>query len=160
MTKSELETVVLANLEKLYRVAKRMVSNPVEAEDLVGATLTTGFQLYDRCDGEFPVAWLVKIMLNHAKRTYRNDKRNGDLSLLDSVVDPSIHDKFMNCVHQVDITRALEDLPWEYREAVILCDIEEISYKEVAVVLEVPIGTVKSRLARGRKLLIAALAYE
>ncbi len=160
MTKSELETVVLANLEKLYRVARRMVSNPADAEDLVGATLITGFQLCDKCDGRFPLAWLVKIMLNHSKRTYRIDKRNAERPLLDSVSDPSVHEKFMSCIHQADISRALESLPWEYREAVVLCDIEEIAYKEVALVLEVPIGTVKSRLSRGRKLLIAALAYE
>ena len=112
MTKPELETVVLANLEKLYRVARRMVSNPTDAEDLMGATFITGFQPCERCDGEYPVAWLVKIMLNHSKRTYRSEQKNGDLPLLESVFDPSIHDTFMSCIHHADITRALEDLHW------------------------------------------------
>lgn len=160
MTKLELESVVLANLEKLYRVARRMVSNPSDAEDLVGATLITGFQLCQKCDGQYSVAWLMRIMLNHAHHRYREQKRESSLSLDDSISDPDVHDRFMSCIHQADIANALGKLPWEYREAVVLCDIEELSYNEAAIALEIPIGTVKSRLARGRKQLIALLAYE
>lgn len=154
MTPAELESCVLPKLDVLYRVAQRMVSGSADAEDLVAGTLEAGFRACAQCDGRYPIAWLLKIMRNQCRHHHR--RRDAEIpteSDLEVVIDPSAHHQFLARITEMDILAALERLPEEYRLVVTLCDLEEFDYSEAAVALDVRVGTIRSRLNRGRKML-------
>lgn len=157
---ADLESVALSQLPLLYRVALRMTRSPHEAEDLVGQTLLRAAAAWHRFDGAHPRSWLIKIMRNEFLGSIRQTSGRPPAVSLEEF---ELSEEGLEAnLHQRSDVRAildsLEQLPIEYRLAVTLCDVEELSYEEAAEAMEVPIGTVRSRLSRGRKLLQHQLA--
>ena len=155
-------------MDSLYAAAMRMTRNPADAEDLVQETYLKayrGFGGYEQ--GTNLKAWLYRILTNTFINTYRSKKRRPTESDLDDVEDlylyrrlggleaaaagRSAEDELLDIYTDDEVKRALEELPEQFRMAVLLADVEGFSYKEIADILEIPIGTVMSRLHRGRK---------
>lgn len=158
--KPPFEEVARTELPVLYRVARRLARNDAEAEDLVGTTLLLAARAYDAFDGRHPRAWTIQILRNEFFGQARK-RANRPETALDSVAEPSDEGFWREVEWRAvggDLMRALDGLPEAYRLAVALCDVEEMSYNEVALAMEVPVGTVRSRLFRGRRLLRARLA--
>jgi RNA polymerase sigma-70 factor (ECF subfamily) len=166
----EFEEVALAHLDSLYRSALRFTHNRAEAEDLVQEAYLRALRSFHRFNpGTNCRAWLFTIMrnlfLNRLRRAGREvleDDSSAWGSVLDSgsalaLPSSSPEEEFLQTVLHGDVDRALRALPLVFREAVILVDLEGLSYKEVAQVLGCPMGTVMSRLSRGRHLLRQAL---
>lgn len=168
------EAEALGHLDALYGVACRMTKNPADAEDLVQDTMIKAMRARHQFQpGTNLKAWLFKILTN----TFINRFRRGGLerSILEGKEHAPLAEGWVgaasvNGMRDVEtqalsplvgaeIERALDELPEEFRLAVVLSDVEELSYKEIAEVMGCPVGTVMSRLHRGRKLLQAAL-YE
>jgi len=162
----------LAHLGAMYGVACKLTRNPTEAEDLVQDAFVKAMRARHQFHpGTNLKAWLFRILTN----TFINKYRRGGLerSVLDGPDADPLADGWVsaNTMRQLrdpetlalmpivegEIQRALDALPTEFRVAVILSDIEELSYEEIAQIMGCPIGTVMSRLHRGRKLLQRAL---
>ncbi len=158
----------------LYTAALRMTRNPADAEDLVQETYLKAYRAFGSFqEGTNLKAWLYKILTNTFINSYRARKRRPEQSELDEVEDlylyrrlggleaaaagRSAEEEVMDLFADEDVKRALESLPEQFRIAVLLADVEGFSYKEIADILDVPIGTVMSRLHRGRKALQKAL---
>ena len=165
-------TEVLAHSDGLYAVACRLTRNPAEAQDLVQDALVKAMRARDQFSaGTNLKAWLYRILTN----TFINSYRRGGLekSVLDGPDADPLADGWVSVstmrqlrdpeqvallpVVESEVRRALDALPPEFRLAVILCDVEEFSYEEIAQMMGCPIGTVMSRLHRGRKLLQRSL---
>jgi RNA polymerase sigma-70 factor (ECF subfamily) len=163
---------VLPLLPSLYGAALRMTRNPSDAEDLVQETTLRayrGFASFE--EGTNLKAWLYRILTNSFINTYRKKQREpktvdgpDDLDewfLFDRLgaqnVERSAEDDVLDRIPDADVKAALEGIPENFRMAVLLADVEGFSYKEIAEITEVPIGTVMSRLHRGRKALEKAL---
>ncbi|WP_158409171.1 RNA polymerase sigma factor [Fimbriimonas ginsengisoli] len=151
--------VVSTEIPVLYRVARRLVLNEADAEDLVGQTLLLGAKGWASFDGRYARSWLIRILRNEHLGRIRHRAIRPE-SALAEVAEPS-DDGFWKEVSWravgEDILRELDRLPEEYRIAVALCDIEELSYEEAADAIDVPVGTIRSRLFRGRRLLRSRL---
>lgn len=167
------EEEALEHLDALYRMALRLTRNPADAEDLVQETYLRAFRFRDRfIAGSNLRAWLFKILSNAAISRFRHiSHETADTSLdrmeefdLYSQTDAgggpeeSAESEALSGILDVDVRRALEDLPEPFRLAVLLSDLEGFSYREIADMLEVPLGTVMSRLFRGRRMLRKQLA--
>ena len=175
--REEFEEIALEHLNSLYSMALRLVFNKEEAEDLVQETYLKAYRFFDTFQkGTNIKAWLYKILRNtfinkyrkavstpgeihyedvesiYIKTTYAQENRSEDFT-------DTLEDKYSDLSNLMDddIKRAINSLPLEYREAILLSDVEELSYKDVSEITNVPIGTVKSRLNRGRKLLQKSL---
>ena len=153
----DFEEAALPHLNDLYRTAARLVGGRTEAEDLVQETYLQAWKCFHRFQtGTNCRAWLFKILLNkinhHRRRWFKLIKETED-ALEGLAYEPPIPEHLCD----EDVLRALEKIPQHYREAILLTDVQEFSYKEVAFILKVPIGTVMSRLSRGRRLLRVAL---
>ncbi len=159
---------MLAHLDTLYSVASRMTRSTTEAEDLVQDTIVKAMRAKDQFEpGTNLKAWLLRIQTNTFINRYRRGGMERDLfegpdadPLADGWVGASTMRSMRDAETQAlkplieaELTRALDELPEDFRLAVVLSDIEELSYKEIAEVMGCPIGTVMSRLHRGRKLL-------
>ena len=160
----------LDNLNSLYRAALRMTRNPADAEDLVQETYLKAVRsahLFDeRLNGR---AWLFKILTNSYRDRYRKQAKSpkqvdieevGEFALYDRITATYPEKKpgesveeFMHKFLDDDVKAAVERLPDRYRLVVLLADIEGFSYKEIAEIIDAPMGTVMSRLFRGRRLL-------
>lgn len=151
--------VLEQNLELLYRVANRLTGNATKAEDLVSETIEIAFRAWSSFDGKFPKSWLIKILRNQFFQQVRKTKTRNEAPLDDS--NEPIENNFWHAVDkklEADlILEALDRVSEEYREAIILCDVEELDYAEVAMILEIPPATLRSRLFRGRKILRSKL---
>ena len=156
-------------LDSLYGAALRMTRNPADAEDLVQETMLRAYRAFDRFEpGTNLKAWLFRIMTNAYINTYRKRQREPRKVSTSEVEDFDLYRELKNHDTQFeatpesivldslvdsDITDAIEDLPDQFRLAVVLADIEGFSYAEMADIMQVPMGTVMSRLHRGRKAL-------
>ena len=153
--KGKFEDVVMTELPVLYRVAKRLTLDPADAEDLVGQTLLNASRAWEKFDGRHPRSWLIKILRNeHLTELRRRGARPVTSAQTDD--DQSSCDPWPAVPAKLTaelILVALDKLPEEYRLTIALCDVEEMSYEEAAQALGVPLGTIRSRLFRGRKLL-------
>ncbi len=162
----EFEALALVHLDRLHDAALRLTGNRAEAEDVVQETMLRAYRSFHRFSpGTNCRAWLFTIMRNTFLNRLREDGRQGleaDPSALEGAgaagpapvaafEDPEEH--FLHSVLHGDVDRALTALPLAFREAVVLADLEGLSYREIAEVLGCPIGTVMSRLSRGRALL-------
>jgi RNA polymerase sigma-70 factor (ECF subfamily) len=157
------ETEVLPHLDVLYRVARRMTGNAADAEDLVQETLLKALRGWDGFrPGSNARAWLLTILRNAFINGYRRRKREPiamDIdtaerhSILQDVAESDPEGTFFTKLVDETVLAAVEALPEEFREALVLSDLEGMPYAEIAQVLEVPVGTVKSRLFRARRLL-------
>jgi RNA polymerase sigma-70 factor (ECF subfamily) len=155
------EAEAMPHVDRLFRHAMWLERNRAEAEDLVQETLVQALQSFHRfTTGTKCRAWLVSI-LQHVRSNRR--RKLGRL-----VIDSGIEERVANVVPFLppipdrvtdeDMLLALQQIPPHHQEVILLCDIEEMTYKEIAAALEVPIGTVMSRLHRGRELLRIELA--
>lgn len=147
----------------LRRYANALVRNAAEADDLVQDCLERAVARWGqrRADGDTR-SWLYSILHNLAVSRWRTLRRRGAMTTIETV-DPALlaepPDQEQG-IARSDILRALDRLPEEYRAAILLVTVEELSYADAARVLGVPIGTVMSRLSRGRARLAAAMADE
>ncbi len=161
-------------MDQLYGAALRMTRNAADAEDLIQETFLRAYRGYERFEaGTNLRAWMYRILTNTYINSYRAKQRRPEESDLADVEDlylyrrlggleasqrgRSAEDELMDLVTDSEVQDALEALPEQFRVAVLLADIEGFSYKEIAEMLGVPIGTVMSRLHRGRKGLQKAL---
>jgi len=164
----------LEHIDGLYRTALRLTRNPADAEDLVQETYLRAFRFRDRFIPDSNLrAWLFKILSNTAISRFRHlSHEQGDTSLDDmgefelygqaagnrgGGLGESAEEQALNQILDIDVRHALEELPEPFRLAVLLSDVEGFSYKEIADVLDVPLGTVMSRLFRGRRMLRSRL---
>ncbi len=159
-------------VDSLYNTAYRMTRSAEDAEDLVQETFFKAYKYYDKFEeGTNLKAWLFKILKNTFINNYRKKKlepRSVDFAEIEDSFERIVRrdsaepagdpeTEFFNGVLDDDVRKALESLPYDYRMVVILADLEDFSYKEIAEILDCPVGTVMSRLYRGRKLLEKAL---
>lgn len=155
------EDVALRELPVLYRMAQRFLGSGPDAEDLVSQTLLLAAKGWASFDGRFPRSWLIKIMKNEFLRL-RRSSHSAPVGFGDAPEPCDEGREWRDLDTQLlseTIISELDGLPEEYRLAVSLCDVEEMSYDEAARALEVPIGTIRSRLFRGRRLLRDKLAW-
>lgn len=166
------EEQALPLLDQLYGGALRMTRNPQDAEDLVQETYLKAFNAFDSYkQGTNLKAWLYRIMTNTYINSYRKAKRRPTESSADELTDfqlytTSGHDSTglesaevaaLKVMPDSTISEAMNDLPEDYRMVVYYADVAGLAYKEIAEIMDTPLGTVMSRLHRGRKLLRKAL---
>ena len=161
-------------LNSLYSTALRLTKKPADAQDLVQETLLKAYKAYDRFEaGTNLKAWIFRILTNSYINIYRYKSRRPkevDIENTEQMfmyhklrgstatdVSKSVEDEFLNSITDIEISKAIEDLPEQSREVVLLFDVEGLSYAEIAEMLKIPAGTVMSRLHRGRKSLQKAL---
>ncbi len=155
-------------MPSLYSGALRMTRNTADAEDLVQETYLKAYRAFASFEeGTNLKAWLFRILTNTFINAYRAKQRRPGETDLDDVEDlymyrrlggleaamagRSAEDELLERFTDDEVKQALEDLPEQFRVAVLLADVEGFSYKEIAEILDIPIGTVMSRLHRGRK---------
>ena len=163
------------HMASLYSAAMRMTRNPSDAEDLVQETYLKAYRAYGTFqEGTNLKAWLYKILTNTYINAYRARSRRPEQADVEDVEDlylyrrlggletatigRSAEDEALDRFTDEEVKEALESLPEAFRIAVLLADVEGFSYKEIAEIAEVPIGTVMSRIHRGRRALQKALA--
>lgn len=166
------EQDALALMDSLYGAALRFTRNPPDAEDLVQETYLKAFRAWRQFEpGTNLKAWMFRILTNTFISSYRKERREptivsadgrSDFDLYQNLLeyvspDPSAETEVLERMVDEDVKQALSDLPESFRMAVVLSDVEGFSYKEIAKMLGIPIGTVMSRLHRGRKALQKAL---
>jgi RNA polymerase sigma-70 factor (ECF subfamily) len=162
----EFEQEALPHMDILYNYAMRMTSNPDDAHDLLQETYLKAYRFWDKYEkGTNIRAWLFRIMKNTYINLYRKTVKEPDTvdydeiknfynTIKDESADPNdLQEKLFGQLLDDEVAKALESLPEDFRTVVILCDIEGLTYEEIADFVECPVGTVRSRLHRGRKLL-------
>jgi len=157
------EETFLPCLDAAYNLARWLTRNAHDAEDLVQEAYLRAFEHYDSFRGQSARAWLLAIVRNACYSHLRRAIPAGEAAEFDERVhtpERTSADPESLALKEADsrrLTQALEELPEEYREAIVLRELEELSYKEIAAILGVPMGTVMSRLNRGRDRLRADL---
>lgn len=157
-TINEFEVLAMPYMQALYRTACRRLGNQTEAEDIVQETYLQAWMSFHRFERDTNFqAWIFKIMANTIQRHYSKTRR---------MVTGQEEDVFEQVTYQPPVTQelhdkvvlaALNDVLEQFRAVILLADVQEFSYQEVAAALGIPIGTVMSRLYRGRKQLRPAL---
>lgn len=172
--RAELEDEALSHIDALYRTAVRMTGNPTDAEDLVQETYLRAFRSLNQFRlGTNLRAWLFKILTNAFINDYRKRTRRPRSTSLDNVEDYYLYshlidsgiqpgtsgpeDDVISRIPDAEVIRALEELPEQFRQVVLLADVEGFAYREIAEIMSIPVGTVMSRLHRARKRLQRSL---
>lgn len=160
------EEAVLPHLDAAYNLARWLTRNDADAEDVVQEAFLRAFKFFSGFHGEDGRSWLLSIVRN-TSYTWMQHNRSPELSV---PVDNELHEiesKDLNpealLVQRADtlmVRQALEELPVEFREVLVLRELEEMSYRDIATITDLPLGTVMSRLARGRKRLHQALTNQ
>jgi len=156
MKRQEFEGTALPHLNDLYRTATRLLADSTKADDVVQDVYLQAWKSFDRFEvGTNCRAWLYKIlfhMIHHHRRKWFNSRMVKESEeILDRVA--ASPEPMPEHLTDEEILGALDRVPQDFRAVVLLVDVEEFSYKESSGILNVPIGTVMSRLSRGRKLL-------
>jgi RNA polymerase sigma-70 factor (ECF subfamily) len=169
----DFENTALPHLGSLYGAAFRLTRNPRDAEDLVQDVMLRAYRFWDSFEPDSNCkAWLFKILTNTFINQYQKTKRHREVlsaalceqEATDGVL---VHERalsqrdpegiLLDQSLSEDVSAALAELPADFRLAVVLCDVEGFSYKEIADIMDCPVGTVMSRLHRGRRLLRQSL---
>ena len=175
-TRSRLEQAAIEHIDALYRTALRMTRNPSDAEDLVQETYLRAFRsLHQFTEGTNLRAWLFRILTNTYINEYRRRQRRPNSSSLDNIEEFYLYDHLVDSRVQPgserpedvvlqrltvdDVNAAIDELPEDFRQVVLLADVEGFSYREIAEIAGIPVGTVMSRLFRARRRLQRSL-YE
>lgn len=173
--KSKFTRLVLVHFAALERYAISLCRNSFDADDLVSETILRAFESFNRVRDEGKIKqWLFRILKNVFINYCRKQKNTlliesvlesesnpdgEDFSLFESIAksnfveDGNPEKKFISILTSDQIDKAINELPVDFREALILCDVEDFSYAEISDILKVPIGTVRSRIARARNIL-------
>jgi len=168
--KTKFSDQAMQYMDALYTAALRLTHNPADAEDLVQETYLKAYRAYGGFEeGTNLRAWLYRILTNTFINNYRSKKRRPDETDIEEIEDlylyrrlggleaaaagRSAEDELLDWFSDAEVKEAVESLPEQFRMAVLLSDVEGFSYKEIAEILDIPIGTVMSRLHRGRKAL-------
>jgi RNA polymerase sigma-70 factor, ECF subfamily len=171
---ADFENVAMEHLPSLYSAAMRMTHNPADAEDLVQEVYLKAYRGYGGFEeGTNLKAWLFRILTNTYINMYRAKKRRPEQSELDEVEDLYLYQRLggaeavaasrtaediaLESFTETEVQEAVDALPEAFRIPVLLADVEGFHYKEISEILDIPIGTVMSRLHRGRKALQKAL---
>jgi len=162
----EFEREAVPHMDILYNYALRMTGSRDDAHDLVQETYLKAYRFWDKYEkGTNIRAWLFRIMKNSYINRYRKEVKEPETVdyeeiqnfyniIRDEATDPNdLEEKIFGGLLEDDVAKALESLPEDFRTVVILCDIEGLSYEEISEFVECPIGTVRSRLHRGRNIL-------
>jgi len=172
MRRKEFEHLARRYQRDIFSAALRLTGNYSDAEDLAQEAFLKAYMAFDQFQlGTNFRSWLLRILTNTHINRYRRSKRTPDTiawedftlqgerqDVVESPAPPRPEHEVLSTVPDEVVGPALNDLPAEFREAVILSDIHELSYKEIAATLDIPLGTVRSRIFRGRKLLRETLA--
>jgi RNA polymerase sigma factor (sigma-70 family) len=164
------DQVMLPHLDAAYNLARWLSASAADAEDVVQEAYLRAFRFFDGYAGDNPRAWLLAIVRNTWFTQWRRQRRHTDTVPYDDTldgedtlpgwVDGSGEDPETLAVRQEDaelVHRALASLPVEFREVLVLRELEDMSYRDVAAIAGIPLGTVMSRLSRARRLLCAAV---
>jgi len=167
--KSDFAALVEPHRETLFAGALQFTGNRADAEDLLQETFMRAFVGFKRSQEiERPRAWLFKIMRNAYINRYHKNRRQPAKISYEEAIDHKVdevfvhsgddpQEKFFDQFLDAEVESALESLPEQFRESVILCDISGLSYDEISNILDCPLGTVRSRISRGRELLFHKL---
>ena len=164
---AEFESMAMPFMDQLYSHALRLTKNSSDAEDLVQETYLKGYRAFSSFkEGTNLRAWLFRILTNSFINNYRKKQRGFEEEDFDEIDDMYLHrrlgsiqnstlgmsaeDMLFERLTEDEIKDAVENLPTQYREVVLLADVQGFSYKEIAEILGIPNGTVMSRLHRGR----------
>ena len=161
---------IIPHLDALYNFGLRLTSDPNDAEDLVQDTIVKAYRFFSSYEkGTNAKAWLFRILKNSYINNYRKKSKKPQEVDYDEVATfyetiraertetSDLEDKMFRELIDDDISKALDQIPEDFRTVVLLCDVEDFTYEEIANMLDVPIGTIRSRLHRGRNLLKAEL---
>ena len=171
-TRAEFETLAMPCLDSLYASALRLTHSDRDAEDLVQDAFMRAYRFFDKFErGTNIKAWLFKILTNTFINRYRRKVKERNVT--EGSEREAVHEAFISRdasdyaanpeqymfdrLLSDDVLKAIDGLPIDFRLVVILADLQEFSYKEIAEILDVPVGTVMSRLFRGRKALQRSL---
>jgi len=166
-TEQRFKTLILPHLTSAFNVARWLTRNDQDAQDVTQEAYLRAFKFFPSFHGENPRAWLLAIVRNTFFTWYQQNTHQAP----DAVFDEEVHSFETNDARQDDnpeamlvrredqqrVHRALQSLRTEFREVMVLRELEELSYKEIAAIVGIPIGTVMSRLGRGRQQLAALL---
>jgi RNA polymerase sigma-70 factor (ECF subfamily) len=154
------EAEALGFADQLFRVALRVCRDPERAEDLVQETYLQAWRSFHRFElGTNLRAWLYKILFNVHYSKLRREKKMSVVPAEEDIAETIAFDPPVpHHLTDEDVIEALERIPRDFQIPIVLADVEELSYREIADVLQIPIGTVMSRLHRGRKILRMELA--
>lgn len=164
--KEEFEELALRHMDCIYNAAWRLTGNREDAQDLTQDTFLRAYRFFDKFqEGTSMKAWLFKILKNVFINKYRKALKTPEMVELAGVESLGValatndpEKEFFGVLLGDEVSRAMDALPEEFRAAVTLTDLEGLSYQEISDILGVPIGTVMSRIHRGRRLLREALA--
>ena len=158
------EAVVLPHLNAAYNLARWMTHNSDDAEDVAQEAVLRAFRFFDTFRGEDGRVWLLTIVRNTYLSWVRRQVPRQNVAEFDERLHSDIEtaltpeSEALRQATTAQVRRAIEALPAEYREVIIMREIEQMSYKEIATITQTPLGTVMSRLSRGRSILRQLIA--
>lgn len=153
------ERLAQANYSSIYGTALRLTRDREEADDLAQEAIVRAYEAFPRFDGDNFKAWILRIVTNLYINRYRQKRRIGAVQSLDDeeyLAEPIAEAKelpdrqFLDELLGAEVEQALNEIPEVFRVAVVLSDVEGLTYDEVAEAMQIPVGTVRSRIARGR----------
>ena len=150
------EEQISPHLKSAYNLAKWLTRSHEDAEDVVQEAFLRAFSAFESLRGEDAKPWLLTIVRNTSMTWLKRNRNAGatigfEESLADPIErSPDPEERLLISCDQEQVRQALEQLPWEFRETVVLREMEGLSYKEISATIGVPLGTVMSRLSRGR----------
>lgn len=154
--------IVLPHMAQAYRLARWITGNPTDAQDVVQEAAARAFRSIGSFAGVSPASWTLAIVRNTANswlRKHRREAPSSEAEELAEKIDPMETPEvlLLRKANVETVRRAVAALPAHYREVIVLREIDELDYREIARIVDAPIGTVMSRLARARRLLMRAL---